>query len=406
MKILVATYWTYPHKGGLSTYMDELTAGLSRAGHEVEILAHTPDLQGCYLVRSGKFIDESLLKKSIAARINAYCQANSIRLSDWTLGQEISRYAFELVCAYFGLDQYDLIHAQDVIAARAVSRMKSRRVPLITTLHGSYTLEFQYAGSIRSAEDLNYSWHQESWGARSSDKIIAPSHWLRRFLETQCKIPPHLIAVVRYGIDLERLWAKQQTPLEIPLSSDSFVFLCPARLTALKGHRYLLEALAIFRQETDRWQCWLVGEGELKDSLRQQCEQLGLANKVHFLGNRADMPALLHRADAVILPSYHENLPFAVIEGQAAQKPVIAADAGGIPEMIEHGKTGLIVPVKDSYHLYEQLKRIYEDANLRATLGLNAVNWAKKQWNIERMIEQTLTVYKQVWKHRHGGGTA
>jgi len=400
MRILLATYWSYPHMGGLSTYVNELFNGLEGLGHEVEVLAHSPDLKSYYLIKSGRILAKAAVTGPIEERIGSFYREKGMISSNWALSQEIERYGFEAACAYFGFAGYDLIHAQDIVSSRAISRVKPHRIPLITTIHGCFTLEFQRAGILNSPAAINFSSRQEYLGAESSDILIVPSRWIMQLLHGQFGVSSHRMAVIPYGMDLNHFRTRLEIPLQIEVEPTSFIFMCPARLTAVKGHAVLLEALATLRVENSHWECWIVGDGELRQVLEKQCVQLGLERHVLFLGSRSDVPALLKKADAVVLPSNQDNFPFVIMEAQLAQKAIVATDAGGIPEMIEHEKTGLIVPVGDSIKLSHQMKRLLEDSALRQWLGTQAESWGIREWSKDVMISRTLTIYEKAMMGR------
>ncbi|WP_231571056.1 glycosyltransferase family 4 protein [Gordoniibacillus kamchatkensis] len=174
------------------------------------------------------------------------------------------------------------------------------------------------------------------------------------------------------------------------------VLVCPARLVHVKGHKHLFEALALLKGERSDWVCWLLGDGPLRDELTQQCRALGLGEHVQFLGTRSDVPAILGSADVFVLPSLQENLPFSVMEAQIAGKAIVVSDAGGIPEMVEHGTTGLISPAGQSEPMFHNLKRVLADDVLRKRLGEQAKQWAMHHWSIETMMKKTLDVYDSV----------
>jgi glycosyltransferase involved in cell wall biosynthesis len=186
--------------------------------------------------------------------------------------------------------------------------------------------------------------------------------------------------------------------MEFPPSTtapnNKFILACTARLVPLKGHHFLLVSLAKLKRQRQDWVCWLIGEGPLRNQLQQQANRLGLGEHVKFLGNQKNVAALLKEADLFVFPSLQDNMPYAVMEAQLAGIPVVATDAGGIPEMIKNDETGLISPMKDSDSLYQNINRLMENTELRAFLANNAKNWAIDNWPIEKMIKNTIAVYQ------------
>jgi hypothetical protein len=123
-----------------------------------------------------------------------------------------------------------------------------------------------------------------------------------------------------------------------------------------------------------------------------------MEKEVLFLGNRADVPALLSAADICVLASIQENCPYAVMEAQVAGRAMIASAVGGIPEMIRHGETGLLSEAGSSDSLFRQLRQALDDDELRKGLGERAHIWGANQWSLERMQTQTTAVYERACK--------
>jgi glycosyltransferase involved in cell wall biosynthesis len=178
------------------------------------------------------------------------------------------------------------------------------------------------------------------------------------------------------------------------------VILCTARLTFIKGIHYLLSALAQLKKERKDWVCWIAGEGEMREELIRNSISLGLEQEVVFLGYRHDVPYLLKRSDIFVLPSIQDNQPFSVIEAQTVGKPVLVSDAGGLPEMVLHGKTGFISPVGRSDVISHHLKLLLENDEFRKQLGHNAKTWALENWSLDTMLKRLLSVYSSLIKSK------
>lgn len=168
----------------------------------------------------------------------------------------------------------------------------------------------------------------------------------------------------------------------------------------MKGHKHLIEALAMLKGVREDWECWLLGDGPLENQYGEQVRSLGLEAHVQFWGPRQDVPELLSQADVFVLPSLQDNLPFSIMEAQIAGKAAVVSDAGGIPEMVKHGKTGLVSPAGQSEPLFQNLRRMLESDRLRTRLGEQAKRWALEHWSIETMMKKTLKVYDTVMKRR------
>lgn len=398
MRILLSTYFYLPHVGGLSTYVDTLKQGLEQLGHEVDVFAHHPDMAHYYMSNNGRKLKKSLIEERVHGQLSAYYEQHMPHVEHWIRWRDIERYCFEIAAASFGLESYDLIHTQDIVSTRALWRVKPKKTPLVATIHGCIATEFLHNGEVTGKNTLawKYAAAEELYGATSSHATVVPSRWLQQLMVSDFGIPNRHVKVMPYGIDVDAFMARTQQPTEISAAEGTKVIVCPARLVPVKGHKYLIDALARLKQDRTDWVCWLLGNGPLKEELQQQTQRLGLQEHVLFLGDRADVPALLKKSDIFALASLQDNLPFSVMEAQLAGTPVVTAGAGGIPEMVQHGKTGFICLPGQSNALYIHLKRLLDNPGLRAQMSKQAQEWATEYWSMSRMMTETMELYEEV----------
>jgi glycosyltransferase involved in cell wall biosynthesis len=167
------------------------------------------------------------------------------------------------------------------------------------------------------------------------------------------------------------------------------------RLTARKGHRFLLEALGAERArlEAEGVQVLLVGDGEEEAALRCQAAELGLERRVHFLGHREDARQIIGILDLLVLPSLMETQPFVILEAMAAGVPVLSTRIYGIPDMVVSGETGLLVPPGDAEALRRALVALLSDPARRREMGRRALVRFRERFHLERMAEATERVY-------------
>lgn len=401
MNILLTTYFYLPHVGGVSTYVDTLKRELERLGHRVDIFAHHPDMQHYYMPNNGRTLVKSKVKDRIYEQVYAYYDQQMKHVDPWIRWRDIERYCFEAAASVFGLQKYDLIHTQDIVSTRALWRVKNKTTPLIATIHGCLATEFIYSGEVTGKDTLpwKYAAAEEFYGAISSDATIVPTDWLKALSMSEFAVPGKHLQVIPYGMDVAA-FQKRLASAPAPASSEKRVLICPARLVPVKGHKHLIEALAMLKGVREDWECWLLGDGPLESQLREQVRSLGLEAHVQFWGPRQDVPELLSQADVFVLPSLQDNLPFSIMEAQIAGKAAVVSDAGGIPEMVKHGKTGLVSPAGQSEPLFQNLRRMLESDRLRTRLGEQAKRWALEHWSIETMMKKTLKVYDTVMKRR------
>ncbi|RAV01251.1 glycosyltransferase family 4 protein [Paenibacillus sp. YN15] len=402
MKVLLATYWLIPHIGGVWTFMNQIRNRLERMGHEVDLLGNSPDYKYFHIYNKGLSLDKEHLLPMLGTKLG---QSLAPHLFEQPViwQNEFDRYCLELSAAYFGLEKYDVIHTQDVISARALARVKPKRTPLVSHIHGSVATEmFSHfkmhpeLGIHENSPAYNYFKAMEYYGASGTDLSITANHWQRNMLISQFGVSPEKVAVFQYGLDAEPFWANFAAGTNIRRPPGKKVIIFPARLVFIKGVHVLIEALATLKQARSDWVCWIAGDGDQRAALEEQARRLGLQQEVAFLGNRLDVPGLLGQSDIFVHCCLQDNQPFSVMEAQMAGLPVLVSSAAGLPEMVEHGVTGLISPVGDSVTLFQQLNALLENDAYRIRLGKQAQSWAQSHWSLDLMISRLLEVYGKV----------
>jgi glycosyltransferase involved in cell wall biosynthesis len=205
--------------------------------------------------------------------------------------------------------------------------------------------------------------------------------------------PREKIRVVHNGIPVtpRRSGADEDLRAQVPRGHEAVV-LVPARLDPLKGHEFLFEAA----RELAGIQVVLVGDGPERRRLQALAHELGIAERVTFLGFREDVPRLLEAADVVVLPSLAEGLPLAVLEAMAAGTPLVATAIGGTDEAVVDGVTGLLVPPGDASALAAAVNRVLkepEEARQRAEAAGARV---ASDFTADQMVAKVESVYDEL----------
>ncbi len=179
--------------------------------------------------------------------------------------------------------------------------------------------------------------------------------------------------------------------------SGRLTILCPANLVAVKGHKYLIEAVALLRSAGVDVELWIAGEGELRRSIKRQIRELRLRDRVRLLGQmQHDALLSLYRysqVDVVVLPSvdlgkgHHEGIPVSLMEAMAYAIPVVATETGGIPELIGGG-AGLLVEPANPQALASALTQLAGSAALRRSLGLTGRKRVEQSFEIAKMVKE------------------
>jgi len=230
--------------------------------------------------------------------------------------------------------------------------------------------------------------------ARGVDRYLAVSRDIARELVERLGWPEEKVEVSYNAVDLRRVEATAPPGLREQLGAGETrpLVLTPARLDAQKGHRTLFEAIA---QVPDAVFV-LAGEGPERESLEALAAQLGIGERVRFLGRRDDVPQLLAACDVFALPSLYEGSSLAVLEAMAAGAPVVSSAIGGTDELIEDGSSGLLVPPGDAEALAAALRRLLGDPELRVSLADRARERVERDLTRERMAARVTGVYREL----------
>lgn len=237
----------------------------------------------------------------------------------------------------------------------------------------------------------------KTWVARGLHRIIAVSGAVAA--ELAGKVPPHLVAVVHNGIDVERFASAPRGALRSELGLDAnvpLVGLC-GRLSGAKGQALLLRAAPAIRARHPSTRFVFLGGdadgGETTEALQALARELGVADAVHFLGHRDDLPRLVPDLTVATLPSRQEALGLALVEAMAANVPVVAARVGGIPELVVHRESGLLFESGDAGALADAVVELLSDPALAARLGAAGQARVRAGFSLESMARGTLAAY-------------
>jgi glycosyltransferase involved in cell wall biosynthesis len=215
------------------------------------------------------------------------------------------------------------------------------------------------------------------------------------YLKDVVRIPDEKICCIYNGIYVENFKGSDSYDLrgELGLSPDIKLIGMIARLVPIKNHSLFFESVQIVRKRCENFCVILIGAGDLQSCLEKQVSKIGLKQIVHFLGNRTDVAKILPCLDIVVQSSNGEGLPNAIMEAMAARKPVVATNAGGTEELVMDRKTGFLVPVGNYALLAEKIILLLNDSGLGKTMGEAGYQHIKKNFSIEKMIQNVQDLY-------------
>jgi colanic acid/amylovoran biosynthesis glycosyltransferase len=246
-----------------------------------------------------------------------------------------------------------------------------------------FDIPFSFTGH---GADLQVDQHMLRQKVAAATFVRAISHDGRRFIISHAApASPEKVVVVPCGVDTAA-FAGQHRLRE---RGSSLRLLCIATLYEVKGHRYLFDAIALLAARGVDVRCRLVGDGPDRLALEAIVADLGISNRIDFLGQRTreEIIGIMHEADLLVVPSIptasgrREGLPVVIIEAMSAGLPVVASAISGIPELVEDGHTGLLVPPKDAAALADAIVRLQADDQLRHRMVAAALARVRERYD-------------------------
>lgn len=281
--------------------------------------------------------------------------------------------------------QYDIVHTHNtspqLFAAIAAKMLCS--VALVTTEHNT------------SNRRRDWSWYPrwiDRWMYNQYSNVICISRQAEENLRVSIGKCRAEITTIYNGIDVESFHKGRSNPI-LRQGSTRFVAVMVAGFRYQKDQDTLIKAFA--RLDNAKYELWLVGDGERRETLEKLVEELGLQSNVRFFGWRSNIAEILHTADAVVMSSHFEGLSLSNIEGMSVGKPFIASDVDGLREMTQGA--GLLFPHGDDKALAEIIERLHNDQQLYQKVA-DACYQKAKQFDISKMVAQYDSIYKQYRK--------
>ena len=269
-------------------------------------------------------------------------------------------------------------------AAIALGEAGHRRPWVIGTVHSS---------RIRAAEDREVLRHLTP----HMNHLVAVSRAIVHKIaeERPSNVP---VSLVHNGVDLaryDRTEACCTLAEDYGLAPGAQIVGVVGRLEPEKGHPTLIDAWPrVLRTVPDAY-LLIVGEGSRREALEHQVAELGIGSRVIFTGRRDDVPAVTAALDVAVLPSYREAQGLTILEAMALSRPVVASNVGGIPEMVEDGRTGLLVPPHDPEALAAAITRLLVDHPLADMLARAGHDLVHERFCLELMVRSIEDLYDE-----------
>jgi L-malate glycosyltransferase len=318
------------------------------------------------------------------APLTQRAQELAVRTWDFSQQSELSPWAPRRLRQILSKQRFDVIHfntPRAIIAGSLAARRTG--VKSISSRRVNFPLK-----SFLSR--FKYNWLQ--------DGIVTVSDTIRETLLLG-GVSPELVTVIYEGVDLE--WIDNQKPPAERLGNGNLVVGTVAHFSPEKGHATLLRAVAGLNSHFTNVTYLLVGDGELRGSLGEMSQSLGIADRVHFTGFRSDCEALTKQFDIFCLPSRSEGLSSAILTAMANRLPVVATKVGGIPELVLDGQTGLLVQPDQPEQLASALSHLLDSADLRRRFGREGRRRIEERFTLSRKLDETEKFYVKLLRTNH-----
>ena len=388
MRVLMLS-WEYPPVmvGGLGRHVHALAEALSRIGHEVTVLTrHTAGVPyhevtgGVRVVR----VPEDPPLFPFEQELLAWTMA---------LNHALTRAGLGVADA----EPPDVLHAHDWLVAHAATTLKHHlRLPLVATVHA--TEAGRHQGWLPGP--MNKAIHSvEWWLTYEARRVVTCSSYMRWEVTRLFDLPPDKVEVVPNGVAAER-WRPEPERVAVARQRHGDrgpVLLFSGRLVYEKGLHDLLRAMPRLRRRHPGIRLVVAGAGPQSEELRSQARALRLGRSVRFAGFVADeeLAALAAAADCVVVPSIYEPFGLVALEAAAAGTPLVAADVGGLRELVEHGITGLRFAPGDVAELADAVTTLLADQVLARRCAREARRVVVDGYAWPRIAEQTAATYRR-----------
>ena len=386
MRILILS-WEYPPRivGGLGKHVHRLSTALADSGHTVHVVTRDhPDapaeevVDGVHVVRVGEYPPivpfEELIPWVLQFNVGVLERATKILLEE----------------------EIDLVHAHDWLVAYAAAAVKNLfDVPLVSTVHA--TEYGRHQGYLPGP--MNKLIHQiEWWLTYESRRTITCSRYMHDQIEEIFQLPPAKLDVISNGVDLDAVHKPEgveEFRAEKLEPGEKMIFFA-GRLEYEKGVQTVLDALPLVNEEVPV-RFFVAGVGTHEQALRDHVERDGLDGHVEFLGFVPDEELAMYyaAADLAVVPSLYEPFGMVALETMAAGTPCIAADTGGLRELVVHDATGLRFSPGDPASLAGAILRLLTDARLDHRLTLDARRMLNDQFSWPSIAARTVDVYER-----------
>lgn len=380
MKIWQVVPYYPPHVGGMEYYVERLSEELAARGHDVTVFTS-----------SNNGTQETYTRNKVKIR--------TLKIMTKIYNNPISPTLFTQLMTE---EKPDIIHAHQYpifYSDTAATVAWTRKIPLIVHVHVVSDAKSPLSGFI---SDTYYS----TIGLRTlrtAKAVIVPSKAYRTKI-SQMLVKLDKLKVIPYGIDIKKFKNRiniEEFRIKFGLQ-DSKVILSTGRLNYQKGFHYLIKAFSNIKKQVSNVKLVIVGEGEQLNYLKQLSKSLKLDNSIIFTSvlDQKEIPKAYAACDVFVLPSLFESFGISLIEAQAAGKPVIGTNVGGVPETFIPNETGMLINPGDVKQIEVETTRLLSDITLANQMGKKGSKFVEVTFSMQNNLSHILRIYNDYVKSR------
>lgn len=283
--------------------------------------------------------------------------------------------------------EIDIIHVHGILAniVGTILKKLNKGTKLVTTIHSSSVNDRD-----NKLSNLVFS-YIENKCLKYNDKIICVSKYLKDEI-MENGVNPAKIQVIYNGINIPEQYSN-----DLGSSNNNQLIIGSfGRLEKVKGHEHLIKSIYLLRELMPNIKVLIVGEGSQKNFLNNLINKLNLHEHISLVGYKDDVFSILKTVDIVVLPSVMEGLSLSLLEALMFGKPVIASNTGGIPEVIEHMRTGILVEPENAEDLANAIKILYKNNGLMANFSKVGPITIKSKFSMTKMVSELEFLYSNV----------
>lgn len=389
MKILVLA-WEFPPRliGGISRHVAELYPQIVLLGHEVHIITVSVEGSANYEMVDG-------------IHVHRVSVCYDREFFNWVKNMNFAMNTYLIKLISETSQAFDLLHAHDWLVADAAIAISDKfTIPLIATIHAT---ESGRNNGIHN-DTQRYIHSQEVWLIKKAQKVIVCTKYMQAEVCQVLNCPEPKTVVVYNGLSHERYLKFQNLDFDRSQLRDKFaqpnekIIYYVGRITHEKGVFVLINAAPRVINSLDgQVKLVIIGSGDI-DPLKRQAWNLGIAHQVIFTGFMADQELIKFQtiADCAVFPSLYEPFGIVALESFAAKVPVVVSNAGGLPEVVSDGDTGVVTQTNNSESLANGIIKILKNPDYSAQLVTSASKSLKERFAWEPLAAQTSEIYQTV----------